>query len=308
MGTRLKIAAGEHIPMRNGGVSPLILLCDLDKRHGLRYVSVLCACGNTFTCYLNAIRTGSTSRCKQCQRAYIGQRTRRDLSGSSFGRLTVLEIDGKTTGKALTYTCKCSCGTVIYNIPGGRLTSGNTTSCGCLHRECLVASNEKRGTDWQPGKTIDKYTILERVACTGKKQHVYRVLNTETGHVNTMSASALNNMTGSVSRIARMLRALTRSAIRRKGMQKTKSATLNLPWTPEEIIAHIGVRPSDGEWHIDHICPLSAAETEDEVLLLNNPINLRWLSASENMKKSARWTEEGARLHLLLLGREWKHA
>lgn len=40
-----------------------------------------------------------------------------------------------------------------------------------------------------------------------------------------------------------------------------------------------------GEWHIDHIIPLSSAKTEEEALKLNHYTNLQPLWAEENIKK-----------------------
>lgn len=40
-----------------------------------------------------------------------------------------------------------------------------------------------------------------------------------------------------------------------------------------------------GEWHLDHIIPLSAAKTEEDVIRLNHHTNLRPLWALDNMKK-----------------------
>ena len=40
-----------------------------------------------------------------------------------------------------------------------------------------------------------------------------------------------------------------------------------------------------GEWHIDHIVPISSATTERDVLSLNHYTNLQPLWAKENLKK-----------------------
>ena len=56
-----------------------------------------------------------------------------DLSGFKFGRLTVLKRVGTRRGQAL-WGCVCDCGGVV-EVPGYDLRTGNSTSCGCFHRE-----------------------------------------------------------------------------------------------------------------------------------------------------------------------------
>jgi hypothetical protein len=46
-----------------------------------------------------------------------------------------------------------------------------------------------------------------------------------------------------------------------------------------------------GEWHIDHIVPLSYAKTEEELIKLNHYTNLRPLWAEENLKKGKKIIE-----------------
>jgi hypothetical protein len=77
--------------------------------------------------------------------------------------------------------------------------------------------------------------------------------------------------------------------------------------TDTEFLQHLGISSlADlAGNHIDHVCPLSCAKTEEEVYKLNHYSNLRILPAAENLAKSDSWTEAGAMLHLILLGREW---
>lgn len=45
---------------------------------------------------------------------------------------------------------------------------------------------------------------------------------------------------------------------------------------------------NQGEWHIDHIIPLSSAETEDEIYKLCHYTNLQPLWAEENLSKGSK--------------------
>lgn len=54
-----------------------------------------------------------------------------NMIGRKFGRLIVLELDGKTSNCLLAYKCRCECGTV-KTVCGSCLRRGLTKSCGCL--------------------------------------------------------------------------------------------------------------------------------------------------------------------------------
>ena len=56
-----------------------------------------------------------------------------DLTGKRFGYLTVLQKDNTKNGVAY-WLCKCDCGNKKA-IKGQHLKSGNTLSCGCMHRK-----------------------------------------------------------------------------------------------------------------------------------------------------------------------------
>lgn len=55
-----------------------------------------------------------------------------DLAGRVFGRLTVVRRDGSDRDGAR-WLCKCLCGS-DRTVPGVRLRSGHTRSCGCMQR------------------------------------------------------------------------------------------------------------------------------------------------------------------------------
>lgn len=65
-----------------------------------------------------------------------------DLTGRTFGRLTVLGPHGKI-GRRFWWECRCTCG-VTKSICGDNLKSGRTNSCGCLRKE---------GNQWSHGRS-----------------------------------------------------------------------------------------------------------------------------------------------------------
>lgn len=77
-----------------------------------------------------------------------------DLTEKRFGRLVVLSLYGRTTGrKRLVWLCQCDCGN-ISKVHGSNLQSGISSSCGCYKRERDSEANRTHGMS----KTIE-YTI-----------------------------------------------------------------------------------------------------------------------------------------------------
>ena len=72
----------------------------------------------------------------------MGRRIK-NMIGKKFGRLTVLERAGTTKYHAALYKCSCSCGNSIIT-EGRNLRKGNTSSCGCLHKEKTMERNVNR--------------------------------------------------------------------------------------------------------------------------------------------------------------------
>ena len=55
-----------------------------------------------------------------------------DLTGQRFGNWTVLgECEERSKSGRILWECSCDCGTQS-NVPGVRLKSGSSRSCGCL--------------------------------------------------------------------------------------------------------------------------------------------------------------------------------
>ena len=67
-----------------------------------------------------------------------------DLTGKTFGRLTVLRSEGKGKNGKYLWLCRCSCGNTKVTDTG-QLNSGCTQSCGCLKHDLLVEKNLSHG-------------------------------------------------------------------------------------------------------------------------------------------------------------------
>lgn len=64
--------------------------------------------------------------------------------GEKYSRLTVLKRATNTAGGGIQWQCKCDCGNITV-VRSGNLTSGNTTSCGCRHREICTIDKVTHG-------------------------------------------------------------------------------------------------------------------------------------------------------------------
>jgi hypothetical protein len=57
-----------------------------------------------------------------------------DLTGNKYGRLTVVGLSPKKSGRKSFWVCKCICGNE-HLVRSDSLKSGNVQSCGCLKKE-----------------------------------------------------------------------------------------------------------------------------------------------------------------------------
>lgn len=78
-----------------------------------------------------------------------------DLTGMVFGRLTVLREAGRKKPGFYLWECECSCANhTRVIVDGASLKSGNTKSCGCIHREQLSERNKNNATHQVSNKNI----------------------------------------------------------------------------------------------------------------------------------------------------------
>ena len=91
----------------------------------------------------------------------------KDLTGMTFGRLTVVERFGYDKYKKILWKCKCSCGAERITL-GRSLTRGTCKSCGCLNVD------RKRELSKYHGLSSD-----ERRVYTIWKNMKYRCLNSK---------------------------------------------------------------------------------------------------------------------------------
>ena len=84
-----------------------------------------------------------------------------DLTGERFGRLTVIEFDRLQNHKTY-WKCACDCGLTVV-ATGNNLRSGNTKSCGCLHKEKVRAVGKSNA---KHDESHDNRTRLYTIWCS----------------------------------------------------------------------------------------------------------------------------------------------
>ena len=101
-------------------------------------------------------------------------RKRYDLTGQTFGRLTVRSYYKSIRSgavKRILWLCDCSCGEKNIPIRGDGLRQGTSKSCGCITREratrksALLTVNgvTKRATEWARAYGIGTGHIYDRL-------------------------------------------------------------------------------------------------------------------------------------------------
>lgn len=105
-----------------------------------------CACGNPERLIRTGtqVTSGNTRSCGCLAREKTSERQFRDLTGQSFGRLTVIATVGKSVHGKYLWRCQCSCGKETV-VVGGDLVSGRTLSCGCRNLEQIVQRTRTHG-------------------------------------------------------------------------------------------------------------------------------------------------------------------
>lgn len=110
------------------------------KRGEVRFLCV-CSCGKETTVLRYALMNNHTRSCGCYNREVSSQRNLLDLTGSSFGRLTVVKRV-KNNKRGAWWLCSCTCGNEVV-VNSLRLKRGETKSCGCYKRESASIRRKK---------------------------------------------------------------------------------------------------------------------------------------------------------------------
>lgn len=101
-------------------------------------------------------------------------RKREDLTGRTFGYLTVIRMCDPTPNGRSYAECECVCGTV-KRVLASNLKSGNTKSCGCMTGAMVSEARTKHGDSLPESRYFDLYKVW---ASMRRRNHVRKYVDT----------------------------------------------------------------------------------------------------------------------------------
>ena len=107
----------------------LVVLKKSENRRRGHYLWICqCDCGNICEKPTGELNAGTATSCGCSWRQPAVH------EGDRFGRLTAIRPTEKRSAKAIIWECQCDCGKTVL-VRTTSLTSGHTTSCGCVKQE-----------------------------------------------------------------------------------------------------------------------------------------------------------------------------
>lgn len=153
---------GRHAKNLTGQTfSRLTALKRIGTKNGRALWECHCICGQTVNIPSTNLTSGNSRSCG-CLRS----REAKDLTGQTFGRLTVL---GRVGTK---WECLCSCGQTT-KISAGSLVHGGSRSCGCLRSELMSTRMTGRGHGKVNTGTYKTWAAM-RSRCNRPKDDSYK--------------------------------------------------------------------------------------------------------------------------------------
>lgn len=152
-----------------------------------------CECGNTVEVFAGNLRKGNTKSCGCLNLEAISERRLIDLTGRTFGRLTVIsraeDYISSQGNMSTMWNCKCSCGNELV-VNGGSLRQHKQISCGCYLKEIMI---ERRFIDLT-GQKFGKLTAIKPFHRVNMTQPVTKWLcECECGNTTVVLASKLRS-------------------------------------------------------------------------------------------------------------------
>ena len=109
-----------------------LTVIERDKTKKRSYWLCKCDCGNKISVRSDHLTSGKIQSCKCLHKEIISQQFSKNITNKTFGYLKAIKPLYTNNHKETVWLCKCSLCGGTKEVPIGYLTSGSTTSCGCL--------------------------------------------------------------------------------------------------------------------------------------------------------------------------------
>jgi hypothetical protein len=146
-------------------------------------------------------------------------------------------------------------------------------------------NNREKKLEYQKKYTLDNYEEVRHKTNIAKKRWAKNNPEKVRQHQRDRMKDPLNRAIGN-------LRSRIHVVVKNKSLSKKSNLVDILGCSFEDFFTHLSDQFTEGmswdnygEWHIDHIRPVSEAETMDDVVSLNHYTNLQPLWAIDNLKK-----------------------
>lgn len=186
--------------------------------------------------------------------------------------------------------------------------------CCSIEKKIYRENNKEKIAEYRKEYYIlkEKNTLQNKKTSQNKKKYIcsgnskdYYKLNKEKLNKEKVIRDALRRKSDVVFKFKTSIKSLIRSSFKRgKNKYKKNSKTESiLGCTVEEFRVYIQslftngmALENHGEWHLDHIIPLSTANNEEDIIKLNHYTNFQPLWAKENLSKSNKIIEQQLKL------------
>lgn len=101
------------------------------KEKGRTYWKCRCECGNIVSVQTSNLLNSNTKSCGCLQKEKVSQAKLCNLTGQTFGELTIIKREFTPNKRGTYWMCKCKCGNNTI-VREDHLKNGTTISCGCI--------------------------------------------------------------------------------------------------------------------------------------------------------------------------------
>ena len=294
---------GKRIDMSGKTIERLTVLSLNEVLTRKRKVAIWvcqCSCGNVVNVEGSKLRNGTTKSCGCLRKETAAKNRFKDLTNQQFGRLTVIKDSGKKSQNRVIWQCICQCGTEC-EVDTNRLTTGNTQSCGCLHREKISNLTKKDLTNQRFGKLLAYAPTEKRIdgkivwKCVCDCGNECEVISAQLLSGHTSSCGCIKNSIGE-SNIAQLLTENNISYIKEYTFNDLKSEK-NVALRYDFYLSALNrLIEFDGEQHYKNTGWNSLEKTQHHDLIKNNYA----ISHKIDLVRIPYWERDNITLEMLL--------